>query len=242
MKKKYRILPIGMATLGVATFLVLAIVRLAPSQDPPDPSPAELAQGARRELGFGLGDVLPSMGGQAIHEQMIQAALGAASDPTWAGQELVEECEAARAEVVHRLTWEDDPELGYARLGAAREALMAGSASQLSALVAELPSEHAPVFLNVIANLGLDSDLRALALSAEQREAIFIAQESRDAVLLDARNWHDTDKLDLAREEFEFALDETLTQAQADDLAVIREELDLRMDAMAEAEVTAEES
>lgn len=74
MKKKYRILPIGMATLGVATFLVLAIVRLAPSQDPPDPSPAELAQGARRELGFGLGDVLPSMGGEAIHEQMIQAA------------------------------------------------------------------------------------------------------------------------------------------------------------------------
>lgn len=85
-------------------------------------------------------------------------------------------------------------------------------------------------------NRHLDVELRTLALTPEQRQAIIGAQRVRDAVTRSARNWYNPVVRQEAETVFEDTLQPILTPAQRAALAATRQALADRWEEMAAAE------
>lgn len=238
MVQKIKSVGIYVAIATSATILLVApFVRSQPAAEPV--GDADSAQAGREALGFGPEDVLPALAGDVGHEQMIDLALDFAANHEEALAPLVEAEQQAMAELVHRLTWNQDAQDAYAQLHNARDALASQAASLLTDLDAEVPPAQQELVARVVQNRHLDSDLRTINWTESQRQSIQAVQQERDRITLNARYWYNQQAQDEARSAFEEALQSIATTQQQGAMATFRQVLIDRRAEMQIAEAAA---
>lgn len=228
----------GPIVLLVALIGVFVVIPLAQSyqQGPPLMGDPHIAKTIRGAVGFGAVDVLPALAAGNGHSGMINAALVFVADHEAELAPLVENYDSAYAVLINAITWGEDPTAARQAVEDARQAIVAGIVDLLPGLGDHVPPPLQALIDRVLANAMLDAELRPLDLTEEQRTAILAAQQERDNVTLDARNWYQTARNKEAEAAFETALQSILTPPQRNNLATFRQRLADRLDAMLIAE------
>ncbi|MCZ6653631.1 MAG: hypothetical protein O7D91_11470 [Planctomycetota bacterium] len=227
--------PIVLLVALIGVFVVIPLARSYPQGPPPmgDPHIAKTIRGA---VGFGAVDVLPALAAGNGHSGMINTARAFVADHQAELDPLVENYDSAYADLTNAISWGEDPTAARQAVEDAGQAIVAGIVDLLPGLDDHVPPPFQALIERVLANAMLDPDLRALILTEDQRTAILAAQQERDNVTLDARNWYQTARNEEAEEAFETALQSILTPPQRNHLASFRQHLAARLDAMLIAE------
>jgi hypothetical protein len=178
---------------------------------------------ARESLGFGASHVVSASVSDEAYRQMITSGKAFARENARMVQQLSENREKAEQALVSRITWSGDVDAGYAERARSDRAIAESCQPLFTDLRDQLDPADRALADRGLANIGLDADLRALDLSDAQRELILAAQRARDAVILDARNWHNEAKLAEARADFEAVIADILTNDQQAELAAHRD-------------------
>ncbi len=234
--KRFGPIVVILGLIGVVVFVAFAQPGPPGPPGPPVLGDPRIALAIRRTIGFGPTDVLPAFAGDNNHRGMINLARAFVADHEAVLAPLIETFNNAHKELIHAITWGEDPTTVRQAMEDARSAIAQAIVDLLPGLSDNVPPPFQAYIDTVLQNGQLDPDLRALNLTAAQREAILAAQQQRDNVLLNARNWHQKAKNEQAKAAFEDTLQSILTQPQRNQLANIRQTLAARLQAMMIAE------
>ncbi|MEE9294243.1 MAG: hypothetical protein V3W34_04660 [Phycisphaerae bacterium] len=223
--KRFGILVFLIAAVGVV--VVVPLARSYQSGPPLLGDPA-IAQAVRDVVGFGPMDVLPALAQDANHRQMITHARAFVAEHETELTPLVENVQQTRKALSHAITWGQDTTQARQAVDEARSAISQAIGNMLPGMSDQVPSQHQALVSRVLANGQLDPDLRCLDLSSGQRAAILAAQNERDKVLHNARNWHQKAKNEAAKADFEAAVHAILAETQRTRLAALRQTLRTR--------------
>jgi hypothetical protein len=189
----------------------------------------------RDSVGLGAADVAATGVSPPLHADLLATVEDHLTGEGSSGAPIVNEVALADQEVMLALSSgrsADEP----------RDALVAARATlieSLEPLIAEcqaLLAADGGLVDRAIENAGLDSPYRLLELSDGQWQALLELQHKRDAVLLDARQWHRPGRLEAARQGFEAAARAVLTAEQQAELEHFQANIAANLEAVLDRE------
>ena len=213
-----------MKAVGCLIFGAAAMLYAVSSQeDPPSDEEsgldaAHVAASIRETIGFGHGDALVLPLDEETHAAVIVAGIEhieAQDNPEDGIVALSVEADALEIEILEAL--------GRGEEAAAAELMIqqhnleqqiVGESMSLMGELEDVSSADATTCENVIVNVGLDPDIRPLALTAAQRSSLKHATRERDLVLKNPLNWHDKTVRAEAISQFELVIAEVLSAEQ----------------------------
>jgi hypothetical protein len=201
------------------------------------------AQEIRELLGLSMSDYIPALLDDQAYQQMAEAGIDFVEQDEQHWKDVVRTFRQERNNLGYRVNRFvrkklDDPQ--YEVFEQARGVLVVAGGALRTALVALVPEEHAHLLPRLVANVGLDEDLRVLQLTGEQRTQIIAAQRERYLDLQRIRP-PSTENLAEVMQTFENTLAEILTPEQLQERANIRQTIDSRTVAISQIEMALRE-